>query len=266
MQNFNSLALAVPKVEGGSQNLKLGPLPLSVGDQDPLLTLCSMGPRSVHHKQHLDLFSQTSRDEPHDRETDTLTWRTSVRIDRLMHSMQPKNWTVTVVLTAFDCFYLHTPAMLWAGIVSGGVCLSVCTTSQKLLIRNWCKLAGIYCMVNTMPVTHVQVNLYNKLVQKTCISSDWKFVTFDLESYFRMFSFTIHISSTVTSFKYLNLATACLAWKHIFRISKSPSSFKVIGLISKSKQWKNSHVQICAPLGHSLIAACSLQQQKWINI
>jgi len=54
------------------------------------------------------------------------------------------------------------------------VCVSVCTKSRKLLIRNWCNLLGICPMVNAR--------------------SDLKSVTFDLESYFRIFSFAIHIS------------------------------------------------------------------------
>jgi len=89
--------------------------------------------------------------------------------------------------------------MLRAGIVFAGICVSVCTKSRKLLIRNWCKLVGICPIVNSRSI--------------------WKLVTFDLdlESYFRIFP--AHAIPFATSF---------LVWRYIFRISRSLFSFKVM--------------------------------------
>jgi len=112
-------------------------------------------------------------------------------------------------------------AMLWAGIVFGGVHLSVCTksktTDQKL------------------------INLV-----RICPMVSWKLVvTFDLDIW--PWELCKYTSSTVSSFKCLNPATSFSAWRYIFRISRSPSSFKVTWLISRS--------QVCAPLGHRLIVS-----------
>jgi len=46
------------------RKLRQIPLSLAVGDQDPRLTQCSMAPRSVQPKQHLDLFSHFCTAKP----------------------------------------------------------------------------------------------------------------------------------------------------------------------------------------------------------
>jgi len=49
-------------------------------------------------------------------------------------------------------------------------------------------------------------------------------LTFDLESYFRIFSIQ------AITFEWLDLATSFSVWRYIFRISRSHSSFKFMGL------------------------------------
>jgi len=118
-----------------------------------------------------------------------------------------------------------------AGTVFGGIysiCLSVCTKSPKLLIRNWCNLVGICPTVNAR--------------------SGSKMVTFDLEleSYFRTFS-----SQAIYS-EWLNPpATSSSFWRYIFRISRSRSSFKIMELISRLQN--SCSAKVCAPLWNSLI-------------
>jgi len=127
------------------------------------------------------------------------------------------------------------------------VCLSVRRKSQKLLIRNRCNLVGICAAVNAR--------------------SDWKLVTFDLESYFVYLPRTCHLLS---SFECLNIGTSFSVWRDIFRISRSPSSFKVMGLISRSQQQKSGRAQVCAPLGHGLISfevwTCTFDIEFWFIV
>jgi len=57
---FKHLASAILEICSAStigKNFPQLPSPSLSGDQDPHLTQCSMAPRSVHPKQHLDLFS-----------------------------------------------------------------------------------------------------------------------------------------------------------------------------------------------------------------
>jgi len=127
------------------------------------------------------------------------------------------------------------------------VCAFVCTKSGKLLIRSWCNFEGICSMGNARNVS--------------------KLVTFDLDlgpwELYSYFSFAVYVSSTVKSFKCLNLATSFAVWRYIFGISRSPSSFKVIGVIPRSQQWKCSCVQVCAPLAHSLICFLVRDKKPW---
>jgi len=76
----------------------------------------------------------------------------------------------------------------------------------------------------------------------------WKLVTFDPDSYFRIFQAHIPL-------QWLDLAILFLVWGYIFRISRTVSSFKVMGLRSRSHQQK-THAQVSAPLGHSLVVFC----------
>jgi len=66
-------------------------------------------------------------------------------------------------------------------------------------------------------------------------------LTFDLESYFRIFS------ARAIPLQWLDLAAAFSIWGYIFRISRSWSSFKVMGLRSRSRQQKSRHAQVCVP-------------------
>jgi len=111
--------------------------------------------------------------------------------------------------------------MLRAGIVFGGICLSVCLfvcshKVSKSTDRNWCSLVGICPMVNAR--------------------SGWWLVTFDLESYFCIFLIQ------GIYFEWLYLATLFSVWRHIFRISRSRFNFKVMG--PRSKQWKSGSMQL----------------------
>jgi len=66
----------------------------------------------------------------------------------------------------------------------------------------------------------------------------------------------IHIFSTqALSSKCLQLAASYSAWRNNFRILRSPSGFKIIvtWLILTSRLQNSRKVQVCAPLGHSLI-------------
>jgi len=128
------------------------------------------------------------------------------------------------------CFWQHLCICV---CVSASVFLSVCLHKiSKTIDQKLCNLVGICCSVNA--------------------GSGWKLVTFDLDLWpwdiFIFSSFANHISSTVISFKCLNLATSFSIWRYIFRISWSLLSFMVIGLISRLQQRKSNHLQVCAVL------------------
>jgi len=55
--------------------------------------------------------------------------------------------------------------------------------------------------------------------------SGWKLMTFDFESYFRIFLIQ------AIPFEWLDLATSFLVWRYILRISASPPMFKVKRLV-----------------------------------
>jgi len=120
------------------------------------------------------------------------------------------------VTTMIICAHAATSYCFWRRLC---VCLSVCSKSRKLLVRNWCNLIETCPMVNARSV--------------------WNVVTFDPDLWpwelFSYFLFGIHISYIIGSFECRNLATSFSVQRYIFRISKSPSSFKVTGLISRSR-------------------------------
>jgi len=111
---------------------------------------------------------------------------------------------------------------LRAGIVFAGICVSVCTMSQKLLIRNWCNLVGICPMVNAR--------------------GGWKLVSFDLGLWhwelFSYFSSSGYTSQTV----WPNNFTFSMVM-HLISSSRSWFSFKVTGPRSRSLQCQTHSVQ-----------------------
>jgi len=104
--------------------------------------------------------------------------------------------------------------MLRAGIVFGGVCLS----AQNL--ENYWSEINVTWSKEYEPWRTLEV-----------VGSWWHLtLTYDLESYFRIFS------AQTIPLQWLELETSFLVWRYIFRISMSRFSFKVQDQVHGSKK------------------------------
>jgi len=153
----------------------------------------------------------------------------------VVHTWQVGNaFMLSWNLTFFPILYLHARCEQVLFLeTSVCVCVSVRMKSPKLLVRNRCNLVQICPTMNARNV--------------------WKLVTFDVDLWPReLFSYFFSLLCSVRSSGCLNIATSFLAWRCIFRISRSLSSFKVVGLMSRSQLTK-AKKRPRASLRHSLI-------------
>jgi len=167
-----------------------------------------------------------------------LSWRYATFIKKICQLIIAVAFSCSLYCSCILCFF--TCLHWWRLFVCMSACVSVCTKSRKLLVRNRCNLVGLCPMGD--------------------FRSGWKLVIFDLDFWpwelFSYFLFAMYMSSSSKSFEYLSVATSFSVWRYMFRISRLPSSFKVIGLISRSQQRESGRAQVCAPLGHSLTCIC----------
>jgi len=132
-----------------------------------------------------------------------------------------------------DAFYICLRACCEQVLfLAASVCASVRTKSQKLLIRNWCNLVGLWIMMNA--------------------GGGWKLVTFDLgldlESY----------SRTYLRYNFWLLWSSKFVFDAEIRLENIYVTIQFQGHRAKIKvtAGKNGCAQVCAPLGHCLIQSC----------